>query len=62
LQAVEKGEDPMNVFRDPDIGQIDLAVEKAKLKGRAGKVLGRARTGNTTKYSPILKELDKAAN
>ncbi|MDX1484428.1 MAG: aromatic ring-hydroxylating dioxygenase subunit alpha [Alphaproteobacteria bacterium] len=62
LQAVEKGEDPINVFRDPAIGQIDLAVEKAKLKGRAGKLVGRAgRTGNTTKYSPILKELDKAA-
>ena len=62
LQAVEKGEDPKNVFRDPGINRIDLAVETAKLKGRAGSVLKGPRSGNTTKYSPILKEMDTAAN
>lgn len=62
LQAVEAGVDPMNVFRDPSMGRIDLAVEKAKLKGRAGNVLAGARGGNTIKYSPILKQLDRAAN
>ncbi len=59
LQAVEEGKDPMNVFRDPTVNRIDLAVEKAKLDGRAGNVLTGVRGGNTTKYSPILKELDK---
>jgi 5,5'-dehydrodivanillate O-demethylase len=62
LAAVEKGEDPKNVFRDPSVNRIDLAVEKAKLKGRAGKIARGARTGNTTKYSPILKELDRATD
>lgn len=59
LQAVENGKDPMNVFRGSTVNRIDLAVEKAKLKGRAGNVLTGVRGGNTTKYSPILKELDK---
>ena len=61
LQAVEEGVDPMNVFRDPSIARIDLAVEKAKLRGRAGNVLTGARAGNTTKYSPILKQFDRAS-
>lgn len=61
MQAVEKGEDPMNVFRDASMNRIDLPVEKAKLAGRAGNVLTGQRTGNTTKYSPILKEVDTAS-
>jgi 5,5'-dehydrodivanillate O-demethylase len=61
MQAVEKGEDPMNVFRDSSMNRIDLPVEKAKLAGRAGNILGGQRTGNTTKYSPILKEVDTAS-
>lgn len=61
LKAVAEGRDPMNVFRDPQTPPIDLPVEKAKLAGRAGNVVSGARGGNTTKYSPILKELDKAA-
>jgi 5,5'-dehydrodivanillate O-demethylase len=61
IKAVEAGEDPMNVMRDTSVNRIDLAIEKAKLRGRAGNVLTGARGGNTTKYSPILNELDKVA-
>ncbi|MEE8516499.1 MAG: aromatic ring-hydroxylating dioxygenase subunit alpha [Alphaproteobacteria bacterium] len=61
LRDVENGKDPMNVFREPGVNRIDLAVEKAKLKGRAGNVLTGVRGGNTTKYSPILKELDSVS-
>ena len=61
-QAVEAGEDPVNVIRDLSVNRIDLPIEKAKLRGRAGNMAKGARSGNTTKYSPILKELDRAAN
>jgi 5,5'-dehydrodivanillate O-demethylase len=61
LQAVAAGKDPMNVFRDPDMAPIDLPVEKAKLAGTAGNVIKGLRSGNTTKYSPLLKELDTAS-
>ncbi len=60
LANVEAGRDPMNVFRDSGLNRIDLAIEKAKLRGRAGNIVGGERTGNTTKYSPILKEEDSA--
>jgi len=56
LEQVERGEDPMNVFRDPSIGRLDLAVEVNKL-GIAGNVIGGGRAGNTSKYSPILKQV-----
>jgi 5,5'-dehydrodivanillate O-demethylase len=62
MQAVADGKDPINVFRDPSVKRVDLPVEKAKLGGRAGNVVTGARGGNTTKYSPILKELDKASS
>jgi 5,5'-dehydrodivanillate O-demethylase len=61
LQAVAAGKDPMNVFRNPDMSPIDLPVEKAKLAGTAGNVIKGLRSGNTTKYSPLLKELDTAS-
>ncbi len=57
LQAVESGRDPMNVFRDPSLKRIDLAVEKNKLGVAGGNVVTGMRAGNTTKYSPILKRL-----
>jgi len=58
MQAVENGQDPKNVFRDPSLKRIDLAIEKNKL-GRVGaNVVTGLRSGNTTKYSPILKQLD----
>jgi 5,5'-dehydrodivanillate O-demethylase len=59
MAQVEQGEDPMNVFRDPSVERIDLAVEKNKL-GVAGNALGGARQGNTSKYSPILKQATEA--
>jgi 5,5'-dehydrodivanillate O-demethylase len=60
-QAVESGEDPMNVFRDRSVNRIDLPVEKAKSRGRVGNVVKGPRSGNTTKYSPILEAYDKAS-
>ena len=58
MQAVANGQDPKNVFRDPSLKRIDLAIEKNKL-GRVGaNVVTGMRSGNTTKYSPILKQLD----
>ena len=61
LRIVEDGGDPMNVFRrEPSDGWIGFAVEENKF-GTAGKVVGQAeseRSGNTTKYSPLLKERD----
>ncbi len=56
LQAVESGRDPMNVFRDP-VNRIDLAIEANKFGSAGGNVMRGTRTGNTTKYSPILKKL-----
>ena len=60
LQAVAEGKDPRNVFRDPALGKIDLPVEKIFLNIRTNIVNGD-RTGNTAKYSPILKKMDAAA-
>ena len=57
MEAVERGKDPMNVFRDPALNRIDLAIEKNKL-GRVGtNIVGGFRSGNTSKYSPILKSV-----
>jgi 5,5'-dehydrodivanillate O-demethylase len=56
LEAVESGRDPMNVFRDP-VNRIDLEIEKNKFGSAGGNVMKGTRTGNTTKYSPILKKL-----
>ena len=60
LQAVAEGKDPRNVFRDPAMGKLDLPVEKIFLNIRTNIVKGD-RTGNTAKYSPILKKMDAAA-
>ena len=59
LDVVAKGGDPMNVFRDPSIKRLDLAVEANKF-GTAGGTLEQVAArggGNTTKYSPILQKL-----
>jgi 5,5'-dehydrodivanillate O-demethylase len=56
LEAVASGRDPMNVFRDP-VNRIDLEIEKNKFGSAGGNVMSGTRTGNTTKYSPILKKL-----
>jgi 5,5'-dehydrodivanillate O-demethylase len=61
LDAVERGDDPMNVFRDTSLKRIDLAVEKNKL-GRVGEnIVAGMRSGNTIKYSPILKRMGGAS-
>jgi hypothetical protein len=64
LRIVEDGGDPMNVFRrEPPGGSVDFAVEENKF-GTAAGVVGAAeseRSGNTTKYSPLLKQRDASA-
>ncbi len=58
LRDVEAGRDPMNVFR-AKVDRLDLPVEANKLGAIGNAVLGD-RSGNTVKYSPILKEYDRA--
>jgi 5,5'-dehydrodivanillate O-demethylase len=60
MRTVEDGGDPMNVTRTPS-GPIAIALEKNKLGTAGGNIVERAggdRSGNTAKYSPILKQLD----
>jgi 5,5'-dehydrodivanillate O-demethylase len=54
LEKVQRGEDPMNVFRDPATNvRIKLQLEESKLN--SGSFLpGPRRQGGATKYSPIL--------
>jgi 5,5'-dehydrodivanillate O-demethylase len=54
LEKVRRGEDPMNVFRDPAKNvRIKLQLEESKLN--SGSFLpGPRRQGGATKYSPIL--------
>jgi hypothetical protein len=62
LDKVARGEDPMNVFRDPAANVcLELPVEKAKLK-LSGRVRpGEHRQGNAGKYSPIMRALEREA-
>lgn len=59
LDDVEAGRDPMNVFRAP-VSRIDLPVERSKLGGAIGNFVTGDRSGNTVKYSPLLKQQDAA--
>jgi 5,5'-dehydrodivanillate O-demethylase oxygenase subunit len=65
VRAVEEGRDPpLNVFRNAGVNRIDLPVEVNKLGNHRdiNDVTNKnARTGNTTKYSPVLRQLDSAA-
>lgn len=62
LIKLQQGEDPMNVFRDPEENEcLELPVEGAKLGGRTGFFGAGRRTGNSSKYSPILQEAEKIA-
>jgi 5,5'-dehydrodivanillate O-demethylase len=59
MEKAQRGEDPMNVMRDPEKNvRITLKLEEAKLAGRAG---ARSRQGGATKYSPVLNEDDARA-
>jgi len=61
LEKVQRGEDPMNVFRDPAKNVcLDLPVEKAKFGSMIYKP-GERRGGNSGKYSPLLKEAEALA-
>jgi 5,5'-dehydrodivanillate O-demethylase len=61
MRDVEAGKDPKNVFRDPKMGRIDLPVEKIFL-GRKSNTIDKTSTGNTVKYSPLIKQVEEAKN
>jgi 5,5'-dehydrodivanillate O-demethylase len=62
VERVERGEDPMNVFRDPAQNVfLALPVEEAKLGGRSGLRPGQRRAGGASKYSRLLGALDAQA-
>lgn len=61
IRKVERGEDPMNTFRDPAKNQIiHLAVENKKLGGTGLLEAGKRRGGHTSKYSPLFRALEEA--
>ncbi|HLG70348.1 MAG TPA: Rieske 2Fe-2S domain-containing protein [Chloroflexota bacterium] len=61
LERVQRGEDPMNVFRDPARNVcLDLPVERAKFGPGTFKA-GEHRAGGATKYSPLLRAAENAA-
>jgi 5,5'-dehydrodivanillate O-demethylase len=60
MEKSQRGEDPMNVFRDPaKNAYIRLSLEDAKLNSGSFRS-GPRRQGGATKYSPILNEEDRA--
>jgi 5,5'-dehydrodivanillate O-demethylase len=59
LDEVQAGRDPMNVFRTA-VSCIELPVERSKLGGAIGNFVTGDRSGNTVKYSPLLKQQDAA--
>jgi 5,5'-dehydrodivanillate O-demethylase len=60
LEKVQAGEDPINVFRDPEKNvYIKLRLEDNKLNSGSFRS-GPRRQGGATKYSPILNEEERA--
>jgi len=60
LELVQRGEDPMNVFRDPAQNVcLELPVERAKFGPGIFKA-GQHRSGGASKYSPIIREAEAA--
>jgi 5,5'-dehydrodivanillate O-demethylase len=58
LEKIRRGEDPMNVFRDPASNVcLELPVERAKFGPGVYKP-GERRGGNSSKYSPLLREAE----
>jgi 5,5'-dehydrodivanillate O-demethylase len=61
LERVERGEDPMNVYRDPARNVcLELPVERAKF-GTGTFEPGKRRGGNASKYSVVLREAEAAS-
>jgi len=59
IEKVKRGEDPMNVFRDAAKNVcLELPVERNKF-GPGRYRPGEVRGGNTSKYSPLLKEAEE---
>jgi len=61
MQAVEQGKDPLNVFRDASKNRIDFPTEKIFLGADRTNLVKGDRTGNTSKYSPIIQKADQEA-
>ena len=57
LEKIERGEDPMNVFRDPAKNvRLEIPTEKdggGIAERRLREVGGRKNTGSSTKYDPL---------
>jgi 5,5'-dehydrodivanillate O-demethylase len=61
IRKVERGEDPMNTFRDPATNRyLALAVEDKKLGSTGLYEPGQRRGGHSSKYSPIFKAVEEA--
>jgi len=55
-EKMQRGEDPMNVFRDPAKNVfLKLRLEDAKLNSGSFRS-GPRRQGGATKYSPVLNQ------
>ena len=60
LENVDRGEDPMNVFRDPAKNvSIKVKLEEAKLAGGKYNLNGNRRQGGATRFSPVLDDETK---
>jgi 5,5'-dehydrodivanillate O-demethylase len=59
-EKMQRGEDPMNVFRDPAKNVVlKLRLEDSKLNSGSFRA-GPRRQGGATKYSPVLNEQERA--
>jgi 5,5'-dehydrodivanillate O-demethylase len=57
LKKIERGEEPMNVFRTPEENKYhELPSEYWYLAMQASGTTGLNRTGGSSKYSPVMKE------
>lgn len=62
IEKVERGEDPINVFRDPaDNMCLELDVEEDKTMQGPYRPGAGPRRGNASKYSPILTAFEEEA-
>jgi 5,5'-dehydrodivanillate O-demethylase len=58
-EKMQRGEDPMNVFRDPEKNVVlKLRLEDSKLNSGSFRT-GPRRQGGATKYSPVLNEQER---
>jgi 5,5'-dehydrodivanillate O-demethylase len=56
IEKVRRGEEPMNVFRDP---AKNICIRLSAEQDKAGRSVRKTRQGGATKYSPILDALEQ---